>query len=145
MIATPIDSDENNSSKYIEAFIKERNTLRRFLAGLTATTLGVLTALHSHNMTLNWTGWLYVGSILSNACSVIFLLCSLFGQSKNLKIEAQNACLREWSMYSGKEYEPIQSLFSQRFTYYTYIGVVSYIIAILLMCAYVVSEMVIAK
>ena len=145
MIAPPIDSDGNHPSKYIEAFINERNTLRRFLAGLTATTLGVLTALHPHDITVHWTGWLYVGSILSNACSVISLLCSLFGQSKKLKCEAQNAYLIEWSRWSGKEYDPIQSLFPQRFTYYTYIGVVFYVLSILLMCAYVVSEMIVAK
>lgn len=145
MIAPPIDFDGNNSSKYIDAFIKERNTLRRFLTGLTATTLGVLTALHPHNITVHWTGWLYVGSILTNACSVISLLCSLFGQRNKLKCEAQNACLRELSMWSGKEYDPIQRLFPQRFTYYTYIGVMFYVLSILLMCAYVVSEMVIAK
>lgn len=145
MTTLPIDSDGNNAYKLNNAFIEERNALRKFLAGLTATTFGVLTALHPQNITAVWTGWLYVGAVLSNACSAIFLLFSLFERCMELKQKTDNACKRNRSVCFGKGYEPIRGSFHRRFSFCVKIGVVCYILAILMMCAYVVSEMIVVK
>lgn len=122
-------------------FREEQNSLRRYLAGLTATTLGVLTALHPQDIASNWIGWLYVASIITNAVSTIFFLFSLFGRSKELKKKLDDDFVKNTAMYSGKDYNLKQSHFTQRFTLYMNAGIICYILTILLMCTYIVFEM----
>lgn len=74
-MTTPPILPDKSLSELAEALITEKNSLRRFFAGLTATTFGVLVALHPDNFSSQACGWVYVSAILAS-CTYIVLKVS---------------------------------------------------------------------
>ena len=131
----------NESPKDIECAIQyEKNNLRKFFAGLTATTFGVIVALHPNVLSNSVSGWFYVLSVILNALSAILLIGSLFGQYKKLKENWYNVSDQIRSTFSGKEENPKYDKYAKRFHLYAIIGIIFYIFSILSACTYLVLD-----
>lgn len=118
----------------------EVNSLRRFLAGLTATTFGVLVALHPNEFSSQCSGIVYAISVVANAISVLAFIGSLFGRYWKLAEKGFNQENGLIADLQGKEYNDIKMKFPHRFTVYSIIGLGSYVIAIISSCMYIVLE-----
>lgn len=139
-MSLPISSDKDKVSEYSRLYAEERNSLRKFLAGIVAATFGVLVALHPTSVSSMWTGWLYVGSIIANALSIIFLMFSTFGRCfglKNMYINEMRVVVEDMT---GLNLGRKKSAFPSRFKWYTIVGIISYLVAIMLSCAYIILE-----
>lgn len=137
---TPRSWSAETSADTAKELVKEINSLRRFLAGLTATTFGVLVALHPNEFSSSWCGGFYTASVIANALSVICFISSLFGQYWRLIEKGTNQAREEQADWKGEEYTPKKMKFAWRFGAYTIIGITSYIIAILSSCTYIIFE-----
>ena len=129
---------EETSADTAKELINEKNSLRRFLAGLTATTFGVLVALHPNEFTSQLCGWFYVSSVIANALSVICFISSLFGRYWGLIEKGANQAGEERANWRGDDYIPKKMKCAGRFRVYSIIGIASYIIAILSSCTYII-------
>jgi hypothetical protein len=129
----------------LSAINEEKNSLRRFLAGITATTFGVLVALHPSLCASSWSSWFYVSSVIANAFSVIFFICSLFGRYRMLihkGMRQQNEAIAEMQgQYPPKE----ENKYAGRFKFYVIGGLTSYGIAIICSCVFIVLEVLTSK
>ena len=65
---------DETSKETQEEFYRERNSLRRFLVGIIATTFGVLVALHPNVYASIMGRWCYVISVIANALSLLFFI-----------------------------------------------------------------------
>ena len=129
----------------LSAINEEKNSLRRFLAGITATTFGVLVALHPGFCASSWSSWFYVSSVIANAFSVIFFIGSLFGRYQMLKhrgIKQQNEAIAEMQGQIPPEED---NKCAGRFKFYVIAGLTSYGIAIICSCVFIVLEVLASK
>ncbi len=131
---------EETSADTAKELTQEKNSLRRFLAGLTATTFGVLVALHPNEFSSQTCGILYAISVVANAISVLAFIGSLFGRYWKLAEKGFNQENGLIADLQGKEYNDIKMKFPHRFTVYSIIGLGSYVIAIISSCMYIVLE-----
>lgn len=139
-MSLPISSDKDKVGEYSRLYAEERNSLRKFLAGIVAATFGVLVALHPTSISTMWTGWLYIGCIVANALSLIFLMFSTFGRYFGLRNMYMNEMRKVAEDMTGMDLGREKSAFPLRFKWYTVAGIISYIVAIVLSCAYIVLE-----
>lgn len=137
---TPRSWSAETSADTAKELVIEINSLRRFLAGLTATTFGVLVALHPNEFSSSICGWFYAASVIANALSVICLISSLFGQYWRLIEKGTNQAGEERADWRGDDYTPKKMKYAWRFRVYFMVGIGSYIIAILSSCIFVVLE-----
>lgn len=129
---------DESISEIDKELILEKSSLRRFLTGLTATTFGVLVALHPKS--LNW--W-YVSAIVLNAISTLFFIASLFGRYRRLcdkKKEVTHQASTAFG-YTDSSYE--NAKWAKRFHIYTIIGITAYIFVIITSCIYIILEMIV--
>lgn len=131
---------EETSADTAKELNLEVNSLRRFLAGLTATTFGVLVALHPNEFSSQCSGIVYAISVVANAISVLAFIGSLFGRFWNLIEKGVNQKNESIADFQGKEYNGIKMKFPHRFKIYSLIGLGSYVIAIISSCVYIVLE-----
>lgn len=137
---TPRSWGAETSANTAKELVKEINSLRRFLAGLTATTFGVLVALHPDKFSSSLCGGFYAASVIANALSVICFISSLFGQYWGLIEKGTNQEREERAEWRGEDYTPKKMKYAGRFRVYSIIGIGSYIIAILSSCTYIILE-----
>ena len=139
-----MNTDESTQDILNELY-KEKHSLRRFLAGITATTFGVLVALHPSLCKSSWSSWFYVSSVIANALSVIFFIGSLFGRYQMLKhrgIIQQNEAIAEMQGQIPPEEE---NKCAGRFKFYVIAGLTWYGIAIFCSCVFIVLEVLASK
>ena len=135
----PIASDESLQQTANE-YINERNSLRRFLAGLTATTFGVLVALHPHTFTPTCGRYWYMASVLLNAISVLSFIVSIFGRYRGLYAEGSELVKQNAATLSGGEYSQSTYKDAKLYAICTKIGLYTYILAIISACVYIVLD-----
>lgn len=138
-----IDTDNNTSKEVREAFVHEQNALRRFLAGIAATTFSVFVALHPQELFPDWVGWAYIVCVVSNAFSIMFFIFSAFGRTKQL----YESCLYEYEKnnaeFQGREIRERKAKYPNRFTWYMHCGLISYGLAVITAIVYLIGEMLI--
>lgn len=139
MITPPILPDKS-SSELAEALITEKNSLKRFFAGLTATTFGVLVALHPDNFSSQVCGWIYVSAVVANAISVLFFISSLFGRYRGIIADGISLQHHLTAVMRGEDYSHNVNKLVKRFKYYSICGIIFYVIAILASCTYIVLK-----
>jgi hypothetical protein len=139
MITPPILPDKS-PSELAETLIIEKNSLRRFFAGLTATTFGVLVALHPDNFSSQACGWVYVSAVVANAISVLFFISSLFGRYRGIISDGINLQNHLTAVMRGEDYSPNVGKRGKRFKYYSICGIIFYVSAILASCTYIVLK-----
>lgn len=137
---TPRSWGEETSADTAKELVKEINSLRRFLAGLTATTFGVLVALHPDKFSSSLCGGFYAASVIANALSVICFISSLFGRYWGLIEKGTNQEGEERAEWGGRDYTPIKMKYAWRFRIYSMIGIITYIVAVLSSCIYIILE-----
>lgn len=135
----PVYTDED-SQPIAREFIAERNSLRRFLAGLTATTFGVLVTLHPHEFPSIWCACLYLASVLLNAISVVTFIISIFGRYQGLLAEGDEVDMQNAAIMSGEEYNQPKHKLAKLFKICSCVGLYSYILAILAACGYIILD-----
>ena len=123
-----------------EKFYSEKNSLRRFLVGITATTFGVLVALHPNEYDSTVGRWCYVISVISNAISLIFFIGSLFGRYWMLLEKGINLDKQYAAAWQGTDYEPVELKFSKIFCCLSILGLCFYLLAILAACIFIIIE-----
>ena len=69
-----IGTDYNTLKESRESFLDERNSMRRFLAGIAATTFSIFVALHPQELMDNWLGWIYIVCVVLNAVACGYLI-----------------------------------------------------------------------
>lgn len=131
---------EETSADTAKELTQEKNSLRRFLAGLTATTFGVLVALHPNEFSSSLCGGFYAASVIANALSVICFISSLIGRYWGLIEKWSNQFGEECADLRGEDYTPKKQKCVWRFRVYSMIGIGSYIVAILSSCTYIILE-----
>lgn len=137
---TPRSWGAETSADIAKELVKEINSLRRFLTGLTATTFGVLVALHPNEFSSSLCGGFYAASVIANALSVICFISSLFGRYWGLIEKWVNQFGEECADLRGEDYTPKKQKCVWRFRVYSMMGIGSYIIAILSSCIYIILE-----
>jgi hypothetical protein len=140
MTKVPILPDEN-SKELNEALQIEKNNLRKFFAGLTATTFGVIVALHPSGFNNNFSGWFYIVCVILNALSAILLIGSLFGRYMNLREKGHNLSNEISSVFGAQNEEPKHDKFAKQFHIYAIVGIFSYIFSIVSACVYLILDM----
>ena len=131
---------EETSADTAKELTQEKISLRRFLAGLTATPFGVLVALHPEKFSSSLCGGFYAASVIANALSVICFISSLFGRYWGLIEKGTNQEGEERAEWGGGDYTPKKMKYAWRFRVYSIIGIGFYIIAILSSCTYIILE-----
>lgn len=131
---------ESNIEKKKHEFYNERNSLRRFLTGLTATTFGVLVALHPISFSSVACGILYMVSVILNAISVLSYIGSLFGRYYGLIEEGKNLAEEPFETTPYIKQDSKKDKYAWRFPLYTKIGTYAYICTILSSCIYIILE-----
>ena len=138
-----MDTETKSIQDVADELKQEKNSLRRFLTGLTATTFGVLVALHPHEFSSDVHGWFYASSVIANAFSVVFFICSLYGRTKGLIEEGTNIEARTIARFQGKEEaNEVKSRFPNRFVLYEKLGLALYLIAVAASCTYIILEVI---
>lgn len=137
-------SDADTLKEVRESFLKERNSLRRFLAGIAATTFSIFVAFHPQELTANWLGWLYISCVVLNAISIIAFIFSAFGRTQELYESMIFKYEREDAAWHNREMREIKTKNPKRFAWYMLIGLFSYIFAVLAACGYLIGEMIIS-
>ena len=137
-----MDTETKSTQDVLDELKQEKNSLRRFLTGLTATTFGVLVALHPHEFSSGVHGWFYASSVITNALSVVFFICSLYGRTKGLIEEGTNIEVRTSARLQGKEANEVKSRFPNRFMFYERLGLALYLIAVAASCTYIILEVI---
>lgn len=140
-----IDTDNNTLKEVREALVEERNSLRRFLAGMAATTFSVFVALHPQDLAADWIGWVYIICVVLNALSIILFIFSTFGRTKELYENASLEYEEAAAKFQGRDIEEQKINNTKRFTWYIYIGLTAYILAVLAACVYLVGEILVTK
>ena len=140
MFMNPQGWSAETSADIAKELINEKCSLRRFFAGLTATTFGVLVALHPNEFTSQICGWFYVRSVIANALSVVCFISSLFGRYWGLIEKGTNQAEKERSDWRGAVFTPKKMKCAWRFRVYSMAGIGFYMIAILLSCTYILLE-----
>lgn len=120
--------------------VQEIYSLRRFLAGLTATTFGVLVALHPNGFSSLFCGGFYAAAVIANAVSVICYICILFERYWRLTEKGTNQAREERADWRGEDYTLKKMECTWRFRVYSMVGIGFYIIAILSSCIYIILE-----
>ena len=136
----PVIQSDNSSEDPSNDLIIEKNSLRRFLVGVTATTFGVLVALHPNTFASKMCCWLYVISVISNALSLVFFIGSLFGRYRNLKEKCTNQNKRFEAAMQGINFFQAQPKFPGIFRFCSILGLFFYIIAIITSCIFITME-----
>jgi len=138
-----IGSDFNTLKETKESFLNERNSMRRFLAGIAATTFSIFVALHPQEITTNWLGWLYIACVLLNAISILSFIFSTFGRTIELNEKMTFENERESAAWANREMREIKTTNPKRFSYYMLIGLISYLLSVVAACGYLIGEMII--
>lgn len=125
-----------------ERFFTERNSLRRYLVSITATTFGVLVALHPSEFVFRISRWCYVVSVIANAGSLIFFIVSLFGRYFMLKEEGINHERMSAAAMRGSDYAPQKYKYTNIFHKCAILGLLFYLLAIVAACVFIVPEVV---
>lgn len=140
MIDDNVMQSDKDLEMAINSFYNERNSLRRFLTGLTATTFGVLVALHPKEFASYLSGDMYIVSVVLNAVSVISFIISTFGRYFMLKNAVQNQEMMMSSAMQGKKYVPANNKCAKAFGTCSIIGIYSYMLAIIISCVFLIVE-----
>lgn len=138
-----IGTDYNILKETHESFLNERNSMRRFLAGIAATTFSIFVALHPQELTTNWLGWLYVACVVLNAVSIICFVSCSFGRSEELYENMRFEYERENAAWHNREMQELKTKNPKRFSLYMQIGLLAYIFSIVVACGYLIGEMII--
>lgn len=136
-----IDTDNNTSKEVRESFVRERNSLRRFLAGMATTTFSIFVTLHPQDLASDWVGWVYIACVVLNASSIIFFVCSVFGRTKELYESAVYENDKVLAEFQGREVRERKTKHSNRFTWYMRIGLSAYVLAVVAAIVYLIGEM----
>lgn len=140
VMSLPIGIDKDIIGDTSKALIEKRESLRSSLTGIVAATFGALVALHPSIYSSECCAWLYVAAVVANAISLIFSIFGLFGRYKGLQNKFDNVLKEATEDMTGLLLERKKGWRPQRFGYYMKIGLTSYIIAIILLCIYVVMD-----
>lgn len=138
-----IGTDHNTLKETKESFLAERNSMRRFLAGISATTFSIFVALHPQEITIGWLGWIYIVCVILNAISIICFIYSSFGRSEELYENMRYKNEREAAAWSNREMRELNPKNPKRFSLCTQIGIFAYIFSIASACGYLIGEMII--
>lgn len=131
---------DETSKETQEEFYRERNSLRRFLVGIIATTFGVLVALHPNVYTSIMGRWCYVISVIANALSLLFFIGSLYGRYFMLIEKWKNIDTQFESAMHGIEYKPVKLKFAKIFSISAILGLFFYLLAVVAACIFIVLE-----
>lgn len=140
MSSLPIRTDKDIIGDTSKALIEKRESLRNSITGIVAATFGALVALHPNIYSSECCAWLYVAAVIANAFSLMFLIFSLFGRYKGLLNKFDNVLKEAAEDMIGLSLKRKKERCPQRFVYYAKIGLICYIIAIILLCIYVVMD-----
>lgn len=138
-----IGTDYNTLKETQESFLNERNSVRRFLAGIAATTFSIFVALHPQGLTTNWLGWLYIACVVLNAVSIICFVYSSFGRSEELYENMRFEYEREAAAWTNREMRVLKTKNPKRFSFCMQIGLFAYIFSIVVACGYLIGEMIV--
>ncbi len=130
-------STNETMQQSVEDFNEEKYSLRRFLVGITATTFGVLVALHPNTFTSNASRWLYVISIVANALSLVLLIASLSGRYFMLREKGYKL---EKDPLSINQSETNYPKYSRVFKPCAILGISFYVLSIVLSCSFIFIE-----
>lgn len=139
-MSLPIGIDKDIIGETSTALIEKRESLRSSLTGIIAATFGALVALHPSNYSSECCAWLYVAAVVVNAISLTFSICSLFGRYKRLLNKYDNVLKDVAEDITGLNLGRKKEWCPQRFGYYTKISLTSYLVAIILLCIYMVMD-----
>lgn len=139
-MSLPIGIDKDVIGETSKALIEKRESLRSSLTGIIAATFGALVALHPDDYDSKCCAWLYVAAVVVNAISLIFSIFCLFGRYKGLQNKFDNVLKETTEDMIGLSLERKKEWCPQRFGYYMKIGLINYIIAIILLCIYMVMD-----
>lgn len=138
-----IGTDYDTLIESRESFLNERNSMRRFLAGIAATTFSIFVALHPQELTANWLGWIYIVCVILNAISIISFIYSSFGRSEELYEHMRVEYIREAAAWTNSEMHELKTKDPKRFSICMQIGLLAYIFSIAAACGYLIGEMII--
>ena len=138
-----IGTDYNTLKESRESFLDERNSMRRFLASIAATTFSIFVALHPQELMDNWLGWIYIVCVVLNAVSIICFIYSAFGRSEELYDNMRFEYERESAAWTNREMRELKTNNPKWFSLYVRIGLFAYISSIVAACGYLIGEMII--